>query len=170
MKNWVWLLSVFGFPLGGFAAVNLASIYDGPLSAATAGLVAGFIIGLGQWLTKRDTLSLKWPYFTALGLGIGGLFGSVVLEGRSDPVSLTLFGTISGLVVGTAQAFDFANRREASLWFVTTFLLWSVSWAITATVIVDPERGYVVFGMSGAIVYTVLSGILLRWIVKGRKG
>ena len=160
-----WLLSVFGFPIGGFAAVNLASTNSGPIASIVAGFIAGFIIGVGQWLAARPHISLKWPFFTATGLAVGAALGSLAVNSKTDWISLTVFGFISGMFVAISQAFEF-NLRFALQWFVVTLLLWTLAWAITALLLVDTERGYVVFGLSGAIVYTTLIGLLLRKILR----
>jgi hypothetical protein len=39
---------------------------------------------------------------------------------------------------------------------------WAAGWAITANVIVDAESGYVTFGLSGALLVTIVTGIVLR--------
>lgn len=166
MKYWRWILSVFSFPIAGFAAVNLASIHEGPFAAAGVGFVAGFVIGLAQWLAARPLLSRNWPFMSAVGLGIGAFVGALVLSGRSDPLSLAVFGAITGLSVGLSQAFEFKAVHKARMWMMATFALWTIAWFITSVVIVDPERGYVVFGMSGAIVYTLATGFVLRSITR----
>lgn len=155
-----WILSVFGFPIGGFAAINLFSTNEGPLPAAAAGYVAGFVIGIGQWLSARATLSLKWPFLTGVGLALGALIGEFVVQGKTDPTSLTIFGLVSGAIVAMSQAFEF-SAKNAIIWLASATTLWTIAWAITANVIVDPERGYVVFGMSGAVVYTLALGFLV---------
>jgi hypothetical protein len=39
---------------------------------------------------------------------------------------------------------------------------WSLGWLVTSQVIVDIERGHHVFGSSGALLVTVLTGLALR--------
>jgi hypothetical protein len=38
-------------------------------------------------------------------------------------------------------------------------------WLITANVIVDAERGYFTFGISGPLLVTVATGLTLRWVL-----
>lgn len=166
MKYWRWILSVFSFPIAGFAAVNLASVHEGPFAAAGVGFVAGFVIGLAQWLAAKPALSRNWPFVTALGLSIGAMIGALVLNAKSDPLSLGMFGAITGLSIGLSQAFEFKSVRKGWLWIMATFALWTIAWFITSLVIVDPERGYVVFGMSGAIIYTLVTGFVLRSLTR----
>jgi hypothetical protein len=165
VKYLFWILSVFSFPLGGFAAVNVASTNQGALASAAAGYIAGFVIGLAQWLAARDRLTIKWPFFTGLGLAVGAFVGSLATNSKTDVPSLIIFGLISGAFLGLAQAFHF-QAKNALLWATTTLVLWVTAWAITANVIVDAERGYVVFGLSGAIVYTALIGLVLFKVTK----
>ena len=43
----------------------------------------------------------------------------------------------------------------------TTSAAWALGWLTTANVIVDAERGYVTFGASGALIVTVITGLVL---------
>jgi hypothetical protein len=45
---------------------------------------------------------------------------------------------------------------------------WTLGWIMTSFVIVDLDRGHFVFGASGAIVATVITGVVLRAIL-GRR-
>jgi hypothetical protein len=165
VKYLFWILSVFSFPLGGFAAVNVASTTQGAFASAAAGYIAGFVIGLAQWLAARDRLTIKWPFLTGIGLGVGALVGSIATNAKTDIPSLLIFGLVSGTFLGLAQAFQF-QAKSALLWAASTLVLWVTAWAVTANVIVDAERGYVVFGLSGAIIYTAVIGIVLFKITK----
>ena len=45
---------------------------------------------------------------------------------------------------------------------------WTLGWIMTSFVIVDLDRGHFVFGSSGAVVATVITGVVLRAIL-GRR-
>ena len=46
-----------------------------------------------------------------------------------------------------------------------TAAAWSLGWLATWAMIVDIERGYAVFGSSGAIMVTLLTGLALRRVL-----
>ena len=50
-----------------------------------------------------------------------------------------------------------------------TAVAWSLGWLATWATIVDIERGYVVFGSSGAVIVTVLTGLALRRVPAPRR-
>lgn len=162
-----WAATIVGFPLGGLAAITVASTASGPLSAAVAGLIAGAILGLGQWLALRPHVSPWWIVASALGLAGGGAVATAVTAGASDLGSLALFGAISGAAVGIAQGIVLGARRLA-VWLATVSLSWAAAWVITSLVIVDEQRGYIVFGLSGAALATLATGIVLRLLLGAR--
>ena len=58
---------------------------------------------------------------------------------------------------------DVAATREISVaWTAVTAAGWSLGWLVTSQVIVDIERGHHVFGSSGALLLTALTGLALR--------
>lgn len=49
-----------------------------------------------------------------------------------------------------------------------TALAWPLAWLVTSAVIVDQERGFHMFGSSGALVATVVTGLALRRVLPAR--
>ena len=162
-----WAATIVGFPLGGLAAITVASTTAGPLAAALAGLIAGAILGLGQWLALRPHVSPWWIAATALGLAAGGGIATAVTSAASDLGNLALFGAISGAAVGLAQGIVLGARRIV-VWLPTVSASWAAAWLITTLVIVDEQRGYIVFGLSGAALATVATGVVLRLLLGAR--
>ncbi len=162
-----WAATIVGFPLGGLAAIQLASTTAGPVSAALAGLIAGAVLGTAQWLALRPRIAAWWIAATAAGLSVGAAIATLVTGGATDLGSLVAFGAIAGAVVGIAQGTLLGARRLA-LWAVTVSGSWALAWLITTLVIVDEQRGYVVFGLSGAAVATILTGLVLRLMLGAR--
>lgn len=113
-----WAATIVGFPLGGLAAITVASTTAGPAAAALAGLIAGAILGLGQWLALRPHVSVWWIAATSVGMAVGGAIATAVTSAGSDLGSLALFGAISGAAVGLAQGIVLGVRRLA-VWLFT---------------------------------------------------
>jgi len=147
-----WLPTFLGFPIGGYIAVHTAGSITGPLSGAAAGLVAGAAIGAAQWLALRG--DQRWIAYTAAAMGAGTALAAGLSAG---PV---VSGLIVGATVGAAQSA--LLDRSRALWTVASAAAWGLGWLTTSHVIVDIERGYAVFGSSGAILATILTGLALK--------
>ena len=163
MSLFRWLLTFLGFPLGGWlAAVVVGPVHD-PAAAAGAGAVAGAVIGLTQWWALRPMVGWRWPAVTSAGMAAGSAVAIVVTGAATTPGALALGGLVSGAVVGALQGRTLhRGPRATAVWAVSVGLSWAAGWFVTANVIVDAERGYAVFGSSGAAAATVLTGLVLR--------
>lgn len=162
-----WAASIVGFPIGGLAAISLFSTTDGPLSAALAGLIAGAVLGTAQWLALRPRISAWWIPATSAGLAVGAAVAAVFTGGGTALGQLALFGAISGAFVGAAQGAVLGAHRVVA-WIATLSASWALAWTITTMVIVDEQRGFVVFGLSGAAFATLATGIVLRLMLGAR--
>ena len=89
---------------------------------------------------------------------------------RGRPYALRLMG--AGLLkpVGLLQWGLFLRGRllVASLWPPVVAIAWPLGWAVTWAAGVDVERGYYVFGASGALVFAVLTGLAMLLMLRGR--
>jgi hypothetical protein len=148
-----WLPTFLAFPIGGYLAVHTVGSVDGPLTAFAGGLVAGAIIGAAQWFALR-TVSRRWIGYTAAAMAAGGALAAAL------DTNVVVGGLVTGAAIGAAQAG--LLERGRLLWAAVTAGAWGLGWLITSNVIVDLERGYTVFGASGALVATLLTGLALR--------
>jgi len=162
-----WAFSIIGYPLGSLAAIQVASTTDGPLLAALAGLVAGTVLGTAQWLALRPVVGWKWILATAFGHALGTAAGSAATGGADSVGSLVLYGAMAGAIVGIAQGMVLGARRILP-WAVTVAGSWAIAWVITKAVIVDEQKGFVTFGLSGAAIATIATGIVLRVFLGAR--
>ncbi|MDI3212184.1 hypothetical protein [Arthrobacter sp. AL12] len=166
MSLYRWLLTFLGFPLGGWLAAVLVGPVHDPAAAAAAGAIAGAVIGLTQWWALRSRVGWRWPVATAFGMASGSALAVVATGAATTPGALALGGLVSGFVVGAGQGLTLrGGPRTAAVWTLAVGLAWAAGWFVTANVIVDAERGYAVFGASGAVVATMLTGLVLRRIL-----
>jgi len=156
-----WAISIIGYPLGSLAAIQVASTTEGPALAALAGLIAGAVLGTAQWLALRPAVTWLWIVATALGLAVGAAIGAGVTGGDDSVGSLVLYGAIAGAFTGVAQGLVLGSRRILP-WIATVAGSWAIAWVITKAVIVDEQKGFVTFGMSGAVIATLATGLVLR--------
>ena len=151
-----WLPTFLAFPVGGYIAFLTVGSLTGPLSGALAGLIAGAAIGTGQWLALRN--ERRWIAYTAVAMSAGTALAAAVTHAGTEIADLALAGLIAGATVGAAQAL----LLRSATWFAVTAAAWTLGWVATASIGVDVERGYVVFGSAGAITVTLLTGLALR--------
>jgi hypothetical protein len=167
-----WLPTVVAFPLGGFLAVQTVGSIDGPFSAGAAGALAGVVIGVAQWLALRAFgVGPPWAVLTAVGMAAGGAISAVLTGAGTDVQSLMLSGLVTGALIGGAQAAVIGRGPLVSAaWTGLVGVAWALGWLTTWSIGVDVERGYAVFGLSGTLVATTLTGLVLwRLVGAGRE-
>ena len=159
-----WLPTFVGFPLGGLLSELIAGPVDGVAPALAGGAITGAILGAVQaWSLRPTGLPARaWTVATALGLTAGLAIGSAAVGYDTGTADLVIQGAICGVVVGAAQAIVLRPLlgRVAILWAPALAALWALGWAITASIGVDVETQYTVFGSSGAVVVTALTAVL----------
>jgi hypothetical protein len=161
-----WLPTFLAFPIGGWIAVAAVGSVDGPATAAAGGLLAGAVIGIGQWLALRSHgLDRRWALYTAAAMTAGSALAAAVTGAGTDVADLVLTGAVAGAAVGAAQAALLGSGRLA--WTAVTALSWALAWLVSSQVLAQQaDEGFVVFGSSGALVATVLTGLALRRVVR----
>jgi hypothetical protein len=159
-----WLPTFLAFPLAGLLAIEIVGSRDDVASAAAGGLLAGAIIGAGQWLALRPSgIGRRWIGHTAAAMAAGTAVAAALTDAGTGLGDVLLTGLLAGAAVGAAQSTVLARgHRVAAVWTVATGASWALGWLVTSGVIVDIERGHHVFGSSGALVVTLLTGLTLR--------
>jgi hypothetical protein len=167
-----WMPTFLGFPLGGLLALVLVGSVEGVLSGALAGALAGAVIGAAQWLVLRRYLRVgpEWVLAAALGVAIGDALGALLTGAGTGIGALLITGLATGVAVGLSQWALYLRGRLllASLWPPVVALAWPVGWTVTWAVGVDVERGYAVFGSTGALVFAAITGLAMLLILRGR--
>jgi hypothetical protein len=153
-----WLPTFLGFPIGGLLAIETVGSVTGPLTAAAAGLLAGAAIGAAQAIALKA--GGRWVAYTALAMAAGSALSATLTGAGHELADVMLSGAVTGAAVGAAQSALLGRARLA--WTAATGAAWALGWLATYETIVDIERGYAVFGSSGAILATILTGLTLR--------
>ena len=164
VKAWLlWTAGFLAFPIGGALATGATGRINDVGSALIGGLVAGAVIGAGQWLVARRLLDPRtWIPATAVAMGIGLGVGAFVVGYGTSLGELALMGFITGIPLGVAQAYLLRDRvANAWVWAAAVPLLWALGWTVTTAGGIDVDQQFAVFGAYGAITFMALSGILL---------
>jgi hypothetical protein len=170
---WIaWAVAFLGFPLGGTAAAVLVGAITTPLTGALGGALTGSVIGATQWLVLRRRLPLTpaWIAATALGMGVGLALSIALLGTDTASSTLPLRGLITGAGIGAAQYLLLRGTiRRAPVWAPVVALSWAVGWLVTRAVGVDLALQWSVFGSSGALLFQLLIGLTLAWLLQRRR-
>jgi hypothetical protein len=172
-RLWIWPIAILiSFPIGGLIA-DLA--VNGVHSVGTAlggGLIAGAIIGVGEWLVLRRWVSWLWIPATSVGMAAGLAAGAALVDydiGRRD---LALMGAITGVGVGVLQTLVLARHgiSGAIWWAVANPPAWALGWLVTSYVISrNIDDRFANFGASGALVFGLLTWLVLAALIRGRE-
>jgi len=163
-KAWLlWTAGFLAFPIAGALATAVTGRINDVGSALVGGMIAGAVIGAGQWLVARRLLDAQtWIPATALAMGIGLGVGAWVVGYGTSLGELALMGAITGIPLGVAQAYLLRDRlANAWVWAAAVPLLWALGWTVTTAGGIDVDQQFAVFGAYGAITFMALSGILL---------
>ena len=163
-KAWLlWTAGFVAFIIGGALATAVVGRINDVRSALIGGLVAGAVIGTGQWLVARRLLDPRtWIPATAVAMSIGLAIGAWVVGYGTSLGELALMGAITGIPLGAAQAYLLRDRLAGAwIWAAAIPLLWALGWTVTTAGGIDVDRQFAVFGAYGAITFMALSGVLL---------
>jgi len=164
-RMWLWLVAILvGFPIGGLIADLVVDGVDSVGAALAGGLIAGAIIGAAEWFALRQWVSWLWILATTSGMAVGLTAGAALVDYSIDRGDLLLMGAVTGLGIGALQALVLARDKipGAFWWAVVNPPAWALGWLVTSYVITaNVKEQFVVFGASGAIVFGLLTLVVL---------
>ena len=168
-----WLPTFLAFPLAGLIAMLAVGSNTNPLTAFASGAIVGAIVGGAQWLALGRATNWLWGAGTLGAAAIGSMISMFVVGAPVTALAASITGLITGALVGLAQGFVLIRRgrrrlRVLFLWAATIAVSWTAGWLLTSAVIVDLDRGHAVFGSSGALLVTAVTGVVLRLILGPR--
>jgi hypothetical protein len=161
-----WIAVALAFPIAGY----IGWIISGPVDTVQAALIGGALTGAGlaavQWWAAKGVLGrpAAWISAGAAGYAAGLAAGAALVGYHTDLGALALMGLVSGAFLGAAQGLVLAregNRRLGTAWGVAMPALFALAWVPTKVIGVSVENQFTVFGAAGAILFMVLSGLLL---------
>jgi hypothetical protein len=162
---WLWAVAILvSLPIGGYIADLVVNGVDSVGAALAGGLIVGAVIGAAEWFALRQRVSWLWIPATIVGMAVGLVAGAALVDygiGRGD---LALMGAVNGLAVGTMQALVLARHRVSGAlwWAVANPPAWALGWFVSSYVISrNIDERFPIFGASGAIVFGLLTMLLL---------
>jgi hypothetical protein len=99
---------------------------------------------------------------TGLALAAGLAVGSAVVNYEVSTGQLAIMGAISGAPIGIVQGLLLRKRFSLwPVWMVAMPVLFASAWIVSASIGVDVDNQFTVFGASGSIVFGLLTGVLM---------
>ena len=134
-------------------------------AALIGGLITGAGLGAAQWFAAKDAFgdARTWIATSAVAYGAGLLVAAAAVGYNTDLGSLAAMGRSAACFwrrTGLALAQQ-GRSRLAFAWAAAMPVLLALGWAATTAIGVDVDEQFTVFGASGAIVFTLLSGFVL---------
>jgi hypothetical protein len=160
-----WLGAFISFPIGGFDAEALIGAVDNMADGLIAGAAVGLVIGVGQWLVLRRTYGINrwWIAATTLGMAVG-LSLAVALFGSGTSLDqIVARALVTGSILGLAQGVVLSRRLSiVALWTLVVTGTFTLSWIVSSRVIINSlSNGYAIFGASGAILFQLITGLVI---------
>jgi hypothetical protein len=123
----------------------------------------GAVLGAAQWLALRGHgIGRRWIGVTAAAVAAGTALGALLTGAGTQLADVALAGLLTGATVGAAQSTLLPHHRVSAIaWTAVSAATWPLGWLASAAII-DLERGFYVFGASGALLVTVVTGLALR--------
>jgi hypothetical protein len=169
-RIWLWPVSILvSFPIGGYIADLVVDGVDSVGAALFGGLIVGAIIGAAEWFALRQRISWLWIPATTVGMAVGLVAGAALVDYGIDRGDLAVMGAVTGLAVGVLQALVLARHRipGAFWWAVANPPAWALGWFVSSYVISrNIDERFPIFGASGAIVFGVLTWLLLAVLIR----
>lgn len=131
-------------------------------------------MGAAWWLAAREMFG-QWPAWvgaSAVGYSVGLAAGAALVGYETELEDLAAMGAVSGALLGAAQGLALAaqgRNRLAVAWGVAMPVLFAIGWSVTTALGVNVEEQFTVFGAFGAVVFTLLSGLLLARFMPARE-
>lgn len=172
--GWRWAAVALAFPVSGVIGGAVGGDVDAVGAAVIGGALTGAVLGAAQRLAAGDLLG-RWPAWvgaSAVGYGLGLAAGAALVGYETDLGSLAAMGAVSGAVLGAGQGLALTaqgRNRLAVAWAAAMPALFAIGWSATTLGGIDVDQQFTVFGAYGAVVFMLLSGLLLARFMSARE-
>ncbi len=164
--GWPWVAVALAFPIAGYVGWAISGPIDSVATALLGGAVTGAGLGAVQWWAASGTLgrAAAWIGASALGYAVGLAAGAALVGYDTGVGALALMGLVSGTLLGFTQGLVLTRQgkqRLGAAWGAAMPVLFALGWIAASSIGVSVEHQFTVFGASGAVLFMLLSGLLL---------
>jgi len=154
------------FPVAGYIGWKIGGRVDAVDSALVGGALTGAGLAAVQWWAAKGALGrpAAWIGAGAISYAVGLAAGSALAGYDTDLGALAVMGFVSGAALGTAQGLVLARQGRRSLalaWALAMPVLFALGWSAASVTGIGVDDQFTVFGAGGALLFTLLSGVLL---------
>ena len=171
--GWPWVAVALAFPIAGYIGWKIS----GPVDTVETALIGGALTGAGlaavQWWAAKGALgrAAAWISAGAAGYAVGLAAGAALVGYDTDLGALVLMGLVSGASLGAAQGLVLVRQgkwRLGAAWGAAMPVLFALGWVATSAIGVSVENQFTVFGAAGAVLFMLLSGLVLARFTPSR--
>jgi hypothetical protein len=171
--GWRWAAVALAFPIAGLIGRGAGGRVDAVDAALVGGALTGAGLGAVQWWAARGALGRApvWIAASAVGYAVGLAAGAALVSYDTDLGALAVMGVVSGAALGAAQGLVLAGEGSRGLavpWALAMPVLFALGWCATSAGGISVEDQFTVFGAYGAIVFMLLSGLVVARFTAGR--
>ncbi len=173
--GWRWAAVGLAFPPAGYLGWAIGGPVDAVAAALIGGALTGAALGAVQWWAADGAFgrAASWIGASAVGYALGLTAGAALAGDDTGLGALALMGLVTGAVLGAAQGLTLARHRSVQLaaaWALAMPVLFVLGWCATTAVGVSVDERFTVFGAAGAVVFALLSGLLLARLTPANGG
>ena len=173
--GWRWMAVWIAFPVAGYIGWGIGGRVDAVDAALIGGAITGAGLGAVQWWAAKGELGrpAEWIGASAVGYAVGLTAGAALVGYDTDLGALAVMGLVSGATIGAAQGLVLARQGRRALalpWALAMPVLFALGWSVASVTGIGVDDQFTVFGAGGALVFTLLSGLLVaRFTSRGER-
>jgi hypothetical protein len=171
--GWRWMAVWPAFPVAGLIGWTVGGRVDGVDGALVGGAITAAGLAAVQWWAAKGALGrpAAWIGASALGYAVGLVAGAALVGYETDLGALALMGLVSGAALGAAQGLVLVRQGRRGLalpWALAMPALFALGWSVASVTGIGVDDQFTVFGAGGALLFTLLTGLLLARLTPAR--
>jgi hypothetical protein len=171
--GWRWMAVWPAFPVAGFIGWTIGGRVDALDGALVGGALTAAGLAAVQWWAAKGALGRPAPWIgaSAIGYAVGLAAAAALVDYETGLGALALMGLVSGAALGVAQGLVLAGQGRRGLalpWALAMPALFALGWSAASLTGIGVDDQFTVFGAGGALLFTLLSGLLLARFTPAR--
>jgi hypothetical protein len=164
--GWAWVAVWLAFPVAGYIGWRVGGRVDAVDAALVGGAITGAGLGAVEWWAAKGALGrpAAWVAASGISYAVGLAAGAALVGYDSDLGALALMGLVSGAALGGAQGLVLLQQGRGALalpWTLAMPVLFALGWSVASVTGIGVDDQFTVFGAGGALLFMLLSGVLM---------
>jgi hypothetical protein len=171
--GWRWMAVWPAFPVAGLVGWAIGGRVDAVVPALVGGAITAAGLAAVEWWAAKGALGRPAPWIgaSAAGYAVGLAAGAALVGYETDLGALAVMGLVSGAALGAAQGLVLARQGRRALalpWALAMPVLFALGWSAASVTGIGVDDQFTVFGAGGALLFMLLSGLLLARFTPAR--